>query len=413
MTRREMLASTGSTLAYLSVAGLQAQAPMLKNMGGEPPGFAFRSRAGGFDILEHCRGLGLGAVRMNLPSTDPAAFASCARRSTATACGSSSACQRRKKRARWRSTRLACARRASLARSTTHASFTARRYEEFDSFEAFKASFERHQKSVELAEPVLRKYKMKLAIENHKGWRAAEHVAWIKRVGSEYVGACYDFGNNIALCEDPAETLTLLAPVTIYASFKDMAVAPYDEGFLLSEMALGEGMLDIPGMVKVLQQKDPNMIFALEMITREPLKIPVFTKKYWATFDDTYSPLPGRDLARVLEIVRTTPPKTPLTTHRRPEPGGRIEARRRHDQPVDRLRAQEPVAVASGFMRLGVVARYARDRLAGTRDRLAPARCRGGWDGQAVERADAPRQPDDVERNRADDSSARRAGGDS
>ncbi len=55
------------------------------------------------------------------------------------------------------------------------------------------------------------------------------------------------------------------------------------------------------------------MIFALEMITRDPLKIPVLTKKYWATFDDSYSPLPGRDLARMLEIVRTTPPKTPLT----------------------------------------------------------------------------------------------------
>jgi sugar phosphate isomerase/epimerase len=203
---------------------------------------------------------------------------------------------------------------SELGAVTTHASFTARRYEEFDTFEAFKASFERHQRSVELAEPVLRKYKVKLAIENHKGWRAAEHVAWIKRVGSEWVGACYDFGNNMALCEDPAETLRLLAPVTIYVSFKDMAVAPDDEGFLLSEMALGEGVLDIPGMVKVLQHKDPNMIFALEMITRDPLKIPVFTKKYWATFDDTYSPLPGRDLARILEIVRTTPPKTPLTT---------------------------------------------------------------------------------------------------
>ncbi len=92
-----------------------------------------------------------------------------------------------------------------------------------------------------------------------------------------------------------------------------MAVAPYEEGFLLSEMALGEGMLDIPGMVKGLQQRDPNMIFALEMITREPLKIPVFTKKYWATFDDSYSPLPGRDLARILEIVRDAP-KKPLTT---------------------------------------------------------------------------------------------------
>jgi hypothetical protein len=49
------------------------------------------------------------------------------------------------------------------------------------------------------------------------------------------------------------------------------------------------------------------------MITREPLKIPVFTKKYWATFDESYSPLPGRDLARMIEIVRTTPPTTPLT----------------------------------------------------------------------------------------------------
>jgi sugar phosphate isomerase/epimerase len=300
-------------LAYLSVAGLQAQAPMLKNMGGEPPGFAFRSRAGGFDILEHCRGLGLGVVRMSLPSTDPAAVRELRKKLDSYGMRVIISLPTPKEAGALAQYEAGVRAASELGAVTTHASFTARRYEEFDTFEAFKASFERHQRSVELAEPVLRKYKVKLAIENHKGWRAAEHVAWIKRVGSEWVGACYDFGNNIALCEDPAETLKLLAPVTIYVSFKDMAVAPYDEGFLLSEMALGEGMLDIPGMVKVLQQKDPNMVFALEMITREPLKIPVFTRKYWATFDDSYSPLPGRDLARILEIVRTTPPKTPLT----------------------------------------------------------------------------------------------------
>jgi hypothetical protein len=77
-------------------------------------------------------------------------------------------------------------------------------------------------------------------------------------------------------------------------------------------VALGEGILDIPRMVKGLQEREPGMVFALEMITREPLRIPVFTKKYWATFDDDYSPLPGRELARVLEIVRTA--KKPLTT---------------------------------------------------------------------------------------------------
>ena len=308
-----MLAGTGSTLAWLSVAGLRAQSPMLKNMGGEPPGFGHRSRAGGFNILEHCRGLGLGAVRMSLPSSDPAAVSELRKKIDSYGMRVIISLPTPKEAGALPQYEAAVRAASELGAVTTHASFTARRYEEFDTFEAFKASFERHQRSVELAEPVLRKYKMKLAIENHKGWRAAEHVAWIKRLGSEWIGACYDFGNNMALCEDPAETLRLLAPVTIYVSFKDMAVAPYDEGFLLSEMALGEGMLDLPGMVKVLQQKDPNMIFALEMITRDPLKIPVFTKKYWTTFDDSYSPLPGRDLARMLEIVRTSPPKTPLT----------------------------------------------------------------------------------------------------
>jgi 3-oxoisoapionate decarboxylase len=316
MTRREMLATAGSTLAWLSTSTLAAAQspgqPMLKNMGGEGPGFGHRSRAGGFDILEHCRGLGLGVVRLNVPQGGPDAVRALRKKldSYAMRCIVSAAPPRTDGAVAAYDTTIAAAR--ELGAVTTQASFTARRYEEFDSFETFKTSFDAHKKSVERAEPILRKHQVKLAIENHKGWRAAEHAAWVKQVGSEYVGVCYDFGNNISLCEDPAETYRLLAPLTIYVSFKDMAVAPYDDGFLLSEVALGEGMLDIPGMVKGLQQRDPNMVFALEMITREPLKIPVFTKKYWATFDDTVSPLPGRDLARILEIVKTS--KKPLTT---------------------------------------------------------------------------------------------------
>lgn len=313
-----MIAGTGAALTWMSTRGLTevgAQPlPMLKNMGGEGPGFAYRSRAGGFDILEHCHKLGLGAVRLGVPQGGPEAVRAVRQKldTYGMRCIVSVAPPRTDAAVAAYDTAIAAAR--ELGAVTTQASFTQRRYEEFDTFEAFKARFEGHKKSVERAEPVLRKHKMKLAIENHKGWRAAEHAAWVRQVGSEYVGVCYDFGNNIALCEDPAETYRLLAPLTFYVSFKDMAVAPYEDGFLLSEMALGDGMLDIPGMVKGLQQRDPNMIFALEMITRAPLKIPVFTKKYWATFDDAYSPLPGRDLARMLEIVRTTKLKQPLTT---------------------------------------------------------------------------------------------------
>ena len=168
------------------------------------------------------------------------------------------------------------------------------------------------EESIALAEPVLRKYRMRLGIENHKGWRSAEQAAWLKRVGSEWVGVHFDFGNNVSLCEDPSETLRNLLPYAFACHLKDMAVEPYEDGFLLSEVPLGEGFLDIKGMVASLQKKDPNIPFDLEMITRDPLKIPVFTDKYWVTFDDSSSPLPGRDLARVLEIVRKNKPKTPL-----------------------------------------------------------------------------------------------------
>ena len=169
MTRREMLSGTGSAMVWLSVSGLHAQAPMLKNMGGEPPGFGHRSRAGRFDILEHCRGLGLGAVRMSLPSTDPEAVRQLRKKIESYGMRVIISLAPPKEASALPQYEAGVRAVSELGAVTTHASFTARRYEEFDSFEAFKASFERHQRSVELAEPVLRKHKVKLAIESDKG----------------------------------------------------------------------------------------------------------------------------------------------------------------------------------------------------------------------------------------------------
>jgi hypothetical protein len=126
------------------------------------------------------------------------------------------------------------------------------------------------------------------------------------------VGICLDFGNNLSLCEHPDDTLKTLAPYTIFAHIKDMAVEEYQDGFLLSEVPMGEGCIDLKRWVQVLRQKDPNMIFNLEMITRDPLKIPIYTEKYWVTFDDKLSPLPGRDVAKVMSFVKNNKPKKPL-----------------------------------------------------------------------------------------------------
>jgi sugar phosphate isomerase/epimerase len=326
ITRRQILAAAGSASAMWTIDRAFAQTPpaQLRNMGGAPAGFGARSsggrgRGGGggrgpaYDFLEYFHSLGFGVAEGTRPaSNEPEAI---------------SAFRAKVEKYNMRvimdvgyprdesgveafDANVKMAKEAGAI--SLHAAMTARRYEEFADQPSFRASFERNQQCIALAEPILRKHRMRLGLENHKGWRSAEQAAWLKRLGSEWVGVHFDFGNNVSLCEDPADTLRNLLPYVIACHIKDMAVEGYEDGFLLSEVPLGEGFLDIKGMVATLQKKDPNMAFDLEMIVRDPLKIPVFTDKYWVTFDDSYSPLPGRDLAHTLELVRRNKPKAPL-----------------------------------------------------------------------------------------------------
>ncbi|MBT8184468.1 MAG: sugar phosphate isomerase/epimerase, partial [Eudoraea sp.] len=89
---------------------------------------------------------------------------------------------------------------------------------------------------------------------------------------------------------------------------KDMAVEEYEDGFLLSEVNLGEGYLDIEGMIRIIKNEKPDIRFNLEMITRDPLKIPCLTEKYWATFED----IPARELGTYLHSIRRQQSEDPL-----------------------------------------------------------------------------------------------------
>src|SRR2546426_634333 len=183
-----------------------------------------------------------------------------------------------------------------------------RRYETFDSAEAFRQFAEKSWQSLTLAEPILKKHRVRLAIENHKDRRVPEMLDMLKRISSEYVGVCVDVGNNIALLEEPMAVVEALAPFAFSTHLKDMAVQEYEEGFLLSEVPLGEGFLDLQKMVAVLQKANPTIQFNLEMITRDPLKIPCLTKKNWATMES----MPAAQLAGTLAMVRKHAATKPL-----------------------------------------------------------------------------------------------------
>jgi len=175
-----------------------------------------------------------------------------------------------------------------------------RRYEIFHSAEEVEEFKNKALTSLQLAEPVVRKHKVKLAIENHKDWRADELVIALKKLNSEWVGVTLDFGNSIALMEDPMTVIETLVPFAFSTHVKDMGVEEYADGFLLSEVPLGKGFLDVPKIVALCRQHNPAIKFSLEMITRDPLEIPCLKDEYWAVFDGVN----GSELARTLRVVK-------------------------------------------------------------------------------------------------------------
>jgi sugar phosphate isomerase/epimerase len=185
-----------------------------------------------------------------------------------------------------------------------------RRYETYDAAEQFRQFADQSWKSLQLAEPVARRHGIRLAVENHKDWRIDEMLGWLKRLSSEHVGVCLDTGNSIALLEDPHDVVEAYAPWTFTTHFKDMGVAEYDDGFLLSEVPLGQGFLDLSRVIATLRKAHPDVRLNLEMITRDPLRVPCLTKKYWATLGS----VPGADLAGALARVRHHKSPVPLPT---------------------------------------------------------------------------------------------------
>jgi hypothetical protein len=154
MTRREMLVGVGAA------GWLVAQDRPLRNLGGARAGFgiAVRAKGGraGFDFVEYFHRLGLGVAEIGvIPPGEERAFR---RRIEEWGMRVFSDLPLPKDAAGVAEYETLVKASKEGGATATRAALTSRRYEAFDSYAACKAEFDRHQKQVELAEPVLRKY---------------------------------------------------------------------------------------------------------------------------------------------------------------------------------------------------------------------------------------------------------------
>lgn len=311
MNRRHFL-STSALTATASAAGL-ASAGTERRMGITMASYMIRWRhrnektlrpgwENALDVLDHCQDLGAGCLQIGVHgwTTDFAGAVREKRESLGIVLEGQVGLPRRdESTARFESDVKAAAEAGATILRTV--CLGQRRYEKFETLDEWKTFVKDSRTALERAEPILSKHGMKLAVENHKDWRIDEQLELLNHLSSEAVGVTLDFGNNLALLEDPLKTVKALAPYLMSTHLKDMAMAEYEHGFLLSEVPLGEGILDLKRMIAICIRANPSLWFNLEMITRDPLEIPVFEDKYWTTM----AQVKASDLAGTLKLAKS------------------------------------------------------------------------------------------------------------
>ncbi len=99
-----------------------------------------------------------------------------------------------------------------------------------------------------------------VALENHSDYTVAEMLRIIHYIDSDKFKITLDTANALYLDEDPVETAEKLAPYTVYTHIKDMKHV----GPMLLGVPLGQGKIDIPTIVRILQDNYYVGLYSIE-----------------------------------------------------------------------------------------------------------------------------------------------------
>ena len=112
--------------------------------------------------------------------------------------------------------------------------------------------------------PLLKKHRIKLAVENHEYETADEIIALVKSVDSIWVGVHADIGNSMMAWEDPVESTRKLAPHTFTTHFKDHIVVMHDDEAVVCGVPIGEGSIDVDECFRILVEESSVTRLTLE-----------------------------------------------------------------------------------------------------------------------------------------------------
>ena len=137
---------------------------------------------------------------------------------------------------------------------------------------------------IEELKPLLNKYKIKLAIENHQDLDSNDILYIIKNIGKKYVGVNFDVGNSFATCETPLYFFKKTKVHIVNIHLKDYIILPSKRGFVLHRCPIMDGnaqLSEILFLIKKYQIKSP---ISIELGSKTPREIKIKSKIFFKSF---------------------------------------------------------------------------------------------------------------------------------
>ncbi len=159
--------------------------------------------------------------------------------------------------------------------------------------------------------PVCERYGIPLALENHQDLTTEELLRLVDLVESEWVGICFDTGNPLALLEDPLDSAAAFGPLIRSVHLKDYQVAARADGFALVGCALGEGVVELRGILDLLATRAPEANLNLETYVGKHA-FPVLEAEYLERVPEASAAALGRTLRVVRDRGLPREPQLPI-----------------------------------------------------------------------------------------------------
>jgi sugar phosphate isomerase/epimerase len=138
-----------------------------------------------------------------------------------------------------------------------------------------------------------------LSVENHQDL-ASEELLWLcHTIGSDRFGITLDTGNPLATAELPMDFFRSVAPFVKNVHLKDYAIFWSDDGYRLARCPLGQGVIDFPGLFRLMSEVNPDVTMSIEHGWLEARHVRVLQEDYWTE----YPPRTARQLTRLLRFV--------------------------------------------------------------------------------------------------------------